>query len=125
MLFIKALSLAYITIIEIILSFLIAVGVDTFIHQSVRDDQHQSTPSLLIETAFFIGIIVVVTYIIKQFIKLIPSPFVGIGGFKQNTLRETNNLTTMTVFAIFFCNSIQNKITVLKKRVLFEDEHIL
>jgi hypothetical protein len=75
MLFIKSLSLAYITIIEIIVSFLIALGVDTCIHQSVRDDQHQSTPSLLIETAFFVGVVVVITYIIKQFIKCFFSYF--------------------------------------------------
>ena len=112
----------YITIIEIMGAFLIAVGVDSMIHPTVQNDAQQSTPSLLIETAFFIGIIVVIAYIVKQLLHYISFPFVGLFGFKKNTLYEPNKLTTLTVFSIFFCNSIQYKISVLKKRFLFFDE---
>lgn len=122
--FIKLLSLAYITIIEIMFAFLIAISIDTGIYKTVQDDQHQSTPTLLLETAFFIGLVVVLTFILKQLFKLLPFPFVGLYGFKKNTLREPQTLTTMTVFAIFFCNSIQYKISILKKRFLLFDNHI-
>jgi len=121
---IQLLSLAYITIIEIICAFLIAVGIDTCIYPTVNDDKRQSTPSLLVETAFFIGVVVVITYMVKHVVRLVSFPFLGIGGFKKNTLREPNTLTIMTVFAIFFCNSIQYKISVLKQRFLRFDNHI-
>lgn len=107
----------YTNSLEIIAAFIIAVVLDRYLfRENVRSDENTPTTQLLLETCVFGGILGIITYVAGVFIRLIPFPFNGINGYKHSSYDEVRVLSTLSVFALIFCDSIQYKLEILRYR---------
>jgi len=108
----------FITVIEIIAAFILSIGVDKyFFIENHQDDENESTIHLLLKTCFFCGILSIVTYFTGIIVQHIPFPFDGFYGYKHASYSEVKTLTILSVFVLIFCDSIQYKLTILRKRL--------
>ena len=107
----------YTNSLEIVAAFIIALILDKYVfRENIRSDENTSTAELLLETCAFGGILGIVTYIAGVLIRYIPFPLNGINGYKHSSYDEVRVLSTLSVFALIFCDSIQYKLEILRYR---------
>ena len=112
--FIKSFDIFYITFIYIFIAFIPAIYIDKLFSKLTNNNIEKSKNQLLTEIVIQISFTGVISYILRNLVMLIPSPFHGIDNFDHYKVKELNSGAVMFVFLLNFQKSLQNKITKIR-----------
>ena len=73
---------------------------------------------LTLEIIGIIWLIIVIYYILRNVVELIPSPFHGLYGYDHYRLKELNGVAVLGVTYIYFRDIISSKLDEFNKRIL-------
>jgi formate hydrogenlyase subunit 3/multisubunit Na+/H+ antiporter MnhD subunit len=69
--------------------------------------------SFISEIIFRITYIIVMCYVFRNLVEMIPSPFDGYNGFQHLRVKEISSGTLLTTLAFFFQNNLRNDASIL------------
>ena len=117
---IASLDIGFVTFMQVACAFFLSFMLDKLLPRT--HDTHKPTVRLLIEAGVFVGgLMVVLHYLVKVLIR-VPFPLLGVWGYKTR-ISEWRGLTLLTVFALIYCDTIQRKLEVLRKRKTLHTLH--
>lgn len=73
----------------------------------------QVNASFISEIIFRITYIIVMCYVFRNLVEMIPSPFDGYNGFQHLRVKEISSGTLLTTLAFFFQNNLRNDASIL------------
>ena len=115
---IKLADIGYIVVIYFIIGVLLSKLSNRFIIvDDLEKDKQKSTIRLIIEIISIIWLIIVIYYIIRNIVELIPSPFHGLYGYDHYRLKELNGVAVLGVTYIYFRDVISNKLAEFNRRI--------
>lgn len=106
-------DIGFVGIIQVIIAFFISFALDFVL--PTKGDHKTGTVFLLFEISLMVGLILIITHYVGKVVMLIPFPLVGLFGY-VNRVSEWNTLPIMTVFTLIYCETIQHKIEILRRR---------
>jgi predicted PurR-regulated permease PerM len=110
---VKVFDIGYITILTFVFGILVARLFD-FIYSKyeklVGKSRQPNILILLLELAVMMWLVGVSTYLTRNIIELIPSPFDGIAGLVHKNVKELGGAGVFTFIVLSFTNSIGTKI---------------
>ena len=116
---IKLADIGYIVIIYFVIGILLTKLSNQFIvFDDPKNDKKKSTLRLSFEIICIILMIIVIYYILRNIVELIPSPFHGLYGYDHYRLKELNGVAVLGVTYIYFRDMISNKLDEFNKRIL-------
>ena len=116
---IKLADIGYIVIIYFLIGILLTKLSNQFIvFDDPKNDKKKSTLRLSFEIIGIIWLIIVIYYILRNVVELIPSPFHGLYGYDHYRLKELNGVAVLGVTYIYFRDMISNKLDEFNKRIL-------
>ena len=108
---IKMLDIIYISIIQFTLAIFMNIGVDKlFTPDREKLDEHTNVLQDFLLLCLMIAVLVTLSYIIRHIVRLIPSPFHTIQGFRHDTLPELTDIAPITGFVLLTSGYIENRI---------------
>ena len=114
---IKIIDIGYIVIIYFIMGIILAKITDVFFGPyNPKADEKKSTTWLCIEIIGIIWFNLIIFYIARNFIELIPSPFHGIYGYDHYRLKELSDNAVLAASYIYFQTNLLGKFNDLNKR---------
>ena len=114
----KIFDIGYITIIYFILSIILAKCVDSLI--GTFDENKEKLKSKFRQTLELIGIMwlnVIIIYIVKNVVELIPSPFNNINGLDHMKIKELKNGTVFLFIFLLLQRNFINKLHYYYKNI--------
>lgn len=125
---IKSLDIVYVMIIQFIIAVVINIVFDHYFNINVKermdeiDNKNNSKTYIyireLLNICLILSILGVASYLGRQFVKVIPSPFDGISGLSHSRLKELSEAGAMTAFLFLTSNYLDSRIQIFRK--LFE-----
>ena len=116
---IKLADIGYIVIIYFVIGILLTKLSNQFIvFDDPKNNKKKSTLRLSFEIIGIIWMIIVIYYILRNIVELIPSPFHGLYGYDHYRLKELNGVAVLGVTYIYFRDMISNKLDEFNKRIL-------
>ena len=106
-------DIGFVGVIEVITAFFISFVLDFVI--PTKRDHKTGTVLLLFEISLLVGLILILNYYVGKVVMLIPFPLIKLFGYVKR-VSEWNTLPIMTVFTLIYCDTIQHKIEILRKR---------
>ena len=79
-----------------------------------REYKNKTKSRLLLEVLTQVIVIGILSYLGRNIVELVPSPFNGISGFKHLETKEIKNGAYLTVFLFMFQYSLQDKLLYIK-----------
>ncbi len=99
---IKTLDIIFVTTIYFVLSFFISGKVQQHVGQfDPEKEKHKSKYRSLSEVLFYIILLTLIVFIVRNIVQSIPSPLDGLYGFKHSELKELTS-ATIFVYVLFF-----------------------
>ena len=114
---IASVDIGLVTIIQVMIAFFLSFGLDLVFPTSL--DESQSTIILLLETASIIGLLMIIVHYVNKIVRMIPFPFLGMFSYGTR-ISEWKTLALLAVFSLVYCDTIQNKLNILRRR-----EHLI
>lgn len=112
---VKIADISYITVIYFVMGYLFGSYLDNlFIYLFGTDYSKKSKTTLILETLLQIVCIGIISYLGRNLILLIPSPFNGLAGLDHFRVKELTAPTYFSIFLILFQYSMQNKLIYIK-----------
>lgn len=109
-----SLDIGYTGFIQVFIAFFISFVLDKIFPDV--DDSKKQTVWLLIEAATIVGfLLIILHYVARGIVRRIPFPLLGMFGYTKR-ISEWHTLPLMTVFALIYCDTIQTKLQILRKR---------
>lgn len=117
---IKSLSIALLGVYYLVGGVIISEMIEYILPKYNEEEyKKQNSLKIFLEIALSASIIVVFVYFLRLVIKLLPSPFENVDGFKMKQLKEING-TVILAYALFFnMNNLKFKLEELSKRIDF------
>ena len=116
---IKLADIGYIVIIYFVIGILLTKLSNQFIvFDDPKNNKKKSTLRLSFDIIGIIWMIIVIYYILRNIVELIPSPFHGLYGYDHYRLKELNGVAVLGVTYIYFRDMISNKLDEFNKRIL-------
>jgi len=117
---IKSLSIALLGVYYLVGGVIISEMIEYILPKYNEEEyKKQNSLKIFLEIALSAYIIVVFVYFLRLVIKLLPSPFENVDGFKMKQLKEING-TVILAYALFFnMNNLKFKLEELSKRIDF------
>lgn len=117
--FIKLADIGYIVVIYFIIGIVLSkVSYQFSALQAKEEDKEKSTLRLALELIGIIWLMIIIFYVLRNVVELIPSPFHGLYGYDHYRLKELNGVAVLSVTYIYFRDIITNKIDEFNKRVV-------
>ena len=117
---VKVFDIGYITILTFAFGILVARLFDfifTKYEQIVNKNGKPNIFQLLIELAVMMWLVGVSTYLARNVIELIPSPFEGVAGLVHKNVKELGGAGVFTFMVLSFTSSIGSKIGELNNHL--------
>lgn len=117
---IKSLSIALLGVYYLVGGVIISEMIEYILPKYNEEEyKKQNSLKIFLEIALSASIIVIFVYFLRLVIKLLPSPFENVDGFKMKQLKEING-TVILAYALFFnMNNLKFKLEELSKRIDF------
>ena len=117
---VKSLSIALLGVYYLVGGVIISEMIEYILPKYNEEEyKKQNSLKIFLEIALSASIIVVFVYFLRLVIKLLPSPFENVDGFKMKQLKEING-TVILAYALFFnMNNLKFKLEELSKRIDF------
>jgi tetrahydromethanopterin S-methyltransferase subunit C len=114
---IKMLDIGYITVIYFIFAVIIAKIFNyIFGIYSPEYDKHKSTIKIGVELCAIIWLIGISTYIVRNIVELIPSPFEDVYDFHHKKVKELSSATVYTLILYQCLSYFKGKLTTFIER---------
>ena len=118
--FIKIMDIGYMVILYFIFGILLSKITDVLFGGYSEEETHaKSTLRLIIETITIVWFTIVVFYVARNIMEVIPSPFNGLYGYEHSRLKEVTNGMILAFTYIYFQNELRNKLFELDNRFSF------
>ena len=117
---VKVFDIGYITILTFAFGILVARLFDfifTKYEQIVNKNGKPNIFQLLIELAIMMWLVGVSTYLARNIIEVIPSPFEGVAGLVHKNVKELGGAGVFTFIVLSFTGTIGNKIGELNNHL--------
>jgi|TARA_E500000178_G_C17028547_1_gene759289 hypothetical protein len=113
---IKMLDIVYISIIQFTLAIFMNIGVDKLLTpEREKLDEHANVLQDFLLLCLMIAILVTLSYVIRHIVRLIPSPFHTMQGFRHDKLPELAEIAPITGFVLLTSGYIENRIHHLRQ----------
>ena len=117
---IKLVAIFYAAFIYIFFAFLFVIFLDKHIFPEFdeKKESKKTTFRLILEVCLIVGFTGVVSYLFRNFAHAFLFPFEGIYGYSHYKVSEIKSGTLFTAYVILFNSYLQNKISLIKKKIL-------
>lgn len=121
--FVKILDVGFITVVYFVLAYVIAVGFDQWLGPFDEAKNDKKTIArvfgeLILQCWFF----ATVTYIIRNVVELVPSPFEGILGFRHLIVKELTSAAVFSMILLWNSHNFIRKMEYMYYRVTGTDK---
>lgn len=117
--FMTSLAIVYLTALEMLLAFGTTLFLDIALMRNIKHDVIVlSTPILLLQAAFYMGILMTVVFYGRKLLRHIPFPLDGVFGFKYKAIEENIRLEAFLVFAVFYWDGLSKIVDELRTRIV-------
>jgi hypothetical protein len=82
------------------------------------EEEKKSTGKLLLNVVLNMWLIFILAYIVRNLFHIIPFPLEGVYGYKHMIVKEVSNSAIFIAFMVVFDKSLQERISILKKRII-------
>lgn len=114
---IKIMDMGYMVILYFIFGIALSKMTDLLFKIDTREElKKRSTINIILETIVMIWANVIVFYIARNIMELIPSPFDGLYGYEHSRLKEVTNNAVLGLTYIYFQAGLLNNLTELNNR---------
>lgn len=103
---IRLLGVAWVGVLSFVFAFLVSMTLDKF---TPKLDENKSKWITFTEVAIQFGLVGVIVYLARGFIKKIPFPLDGTAGYTHSQLGELRSLPLMVFIFMFFQKNTQDK----------------
>ena len=107
---IRLLGVAWVGILSFVFAFVVSMTLDNF---TPKLDEKKSKWITFLEVAIQFGIVGMIVYLARGFIKKIPFPLEGTAGYIHSELGELRSLPLMVFIFMFFQRNTQDKMRYL------------
>ena len=116
--FIKIMDMGYMVILYFIFGVVLSKVTDiVFGGYSEKEIKAKSTLRLILELIAMIWFNMVLFYIARNIMQIIPSPFNGLYGYEHSRLKEITDTAILGLTYLYFQNELRSKLTELKRRL--------
>jgi len=116
--FIKIMDIGYMVILYVIFGIFLSKITDVLFREySKEETKAKSTLRLIIEVIIIVWFTIVVFYVARNIIEVVPSPFDGLYGYEHSRLKEVTNGMILAFTYIYFQNELRNKLVELNSRL--------
>ena len=121
--FIKIMDMGYMVILYFMFGVLLSMITD-FIFGGYTEEEikAKSTPRLILELIAMIWFNMILFYIARNIMQVIPSPFNGIYGYAHSRLKEITDTAILGFTYLYFQNELRSKLLELKRRISFTED---
>ena len=113
---IKMLDIVYISIIQFTLAIFMNIGVDKLLTpEREKLDEHTNVLQDFLLLCLMIAILVTLSYVIRHIVRLIPSPFHTMQGFRHDKLPELAEIAPITGFVLLTSGYIDSRIRRIRQ----------
>lgn len=113
---IKSLDIGYITTLYLISAYICAYYIDIFFTHVYGDDHtKKSIEQLFFELVVQVVLTSIVSYIMRNVIVQIGSPFHGVCNFDHYRVKELNSSPILLMFLMLFQKNLQKKISKIRE----------
>lgn len=110
---VKSADISYITLLQFSIAYVFATIIEN-VFASLFKVETENAYMLTLEILLQVMISSVLSYVGRNLMQIIPSPFDGINGFKHNLVKEFNSGPILLMFLITLQPRLQQKITKLR-----------
>lgn len=108
---VKVLDIGYTSMIYLIIAILFAVGIDRWLgHFDETKEKKKSKLRRLLELIGITWLVVIVTYLVRNIVELIPSPFHKMGGFDHYQTKELRFGAIFMFIFLFLLTHFRDKL---------------
>ncbi len=112
---VKMADIGYTMAIFFTIGYLVGNTVDSFFLKLYgREYKNKTKNRLLLEVLVQVIVIGLISYLGRNIVELVPSPFDGVSGFRHLETKEIKNGAYLTVFLFMFQYSLQDKLLYIK-----------
>ena len=116
--FIKMIDLSFLGILYFLFASLSSVGLDKLFPEYEEEVYSKKDIfDIFLECVLIISLIMIIIYIIRNIIQIIPFPLDGYMGYKHSRLKEMNGGVLLSFSVVIFQNSFKDKILHLFRRL--------
>ena len=115
---IKIMDMGYMVILYFIFGVVLSKLTDiVFGGYSEKEIKAKSTLRLILELIAMIWFNMVLFYIARNIMQIIPSPFNGLYGYEHSRLKEITDTAILGLTYLYFQNELRSKLIELKRRL--------
>ncbi len=115
---VKMADIGFITILYASIGLFLAKLFDVFDRPLVKEKEEQKqTLQIFLEFLLFIFLIGIITYLVRQTVNLIPSPFEGKYGLDHHRIKEIGNVSIFIFIFMYFQDHLKEKMQYLFDRL--------
>lgn len=116
--FIKIMDIGYMVILYVIFGIFLSKITDAIFGRYTKEEtKAKSTLRLIIEVIIIVWFTIVIFYVARNIIEVVPSPFDGLYGYEHSRLKEITNDMILAFTYIYFQNELRNKLVELNNRL--------
>ena len=116
--FIKIMDMGYMVILYFVLGVVLSKLTDiVFGGYSEKEIKAKSTLRLILELIAMIWFNMVLFYLARNIMQIIPSPFNGLYGYEHSRLKEITDTAILGLTYLYFQNELRSKLIELKRRL--------
>ena len=115
---IKIMDIGYMVILYVIFGIFLSKITDALFGEYTEDEtKAKSTLRLIIEIIIIVWFTIIVFYVARNIMEVVPSPFDGLYGYDHSRLKEVTNGLILAFTYIYFQNELRNKLGELNRRL--------
>jgi hypothetical protein len=115
---VKIFDIGYVTIIYFIIGIIYSRLFDKYFGiYDPKEDAQKNFVQVSLEIIGIIWLIGASTYIVRNIVELIPSPFDGLGGFVHNKLKEIGGAGVFTLIVMGYTYHLRSKLDQYNRRL--------
>mgnify|MGYP005991193035 CR=1 FL=1 len=113
---ITTLDIAYISLLQFTLAIFMNIGLDkTFNPEREKLDKHANIWEEFLLLCIMIAVLVTFSYVIRQIVRVIPSPFHSIQGLRHDKLPELTDVAPITGFVLLTSGYVESRIRRIRQ----------
>lgn len=115
---IKMIDMGYMVILYFIFGIVLSKLTDILFKEDTPEElKKRSTMHIILETMLMIWTNVVLFYIARNVMEIIPSPFNGLYGYDHSRLKEVTNTAILGITYLYFQAGLRNNLNELNARL--------